>query len=396
MVSSLAMPTMVSDAELLARMVAFDTTSHRSNRPLAEFLLDYLDHPGIEVVLNPAPTGDKLNLAIFVGPPVGRERRGLVLSGHLDVVPAEEPGWLGDPFVLRDGGDRFIGRGACDMKGFVALAVNRALAAAASPTPLAAPLVLILTYDEEVGTLGARHFAATWDPARSLPASAIVGEPTELEVVRLHKGHLKMRVEVHGQPAHSGYPHLGHNAIEPVGRLIVALTELRRALEAERSAQSEHFPEVPFVALNVARVEGGAAVNVVPDHCVLELGGRVLPGILSSELEERLRATVEGALAGERFSVELLSDSPPLFVADEAPICRYLSGLMQQRHTASASYATDAGWLQQLGLDCAIWGPGSIAVAHKPEEHMPKAAYARGGALLDRAINHFCQGGAGA
>lgn len=385
---TLTAPTL-TDIELLERIVSFDTTSRNSNLPLADFLCEYLDRPGIEIVRNPSPDGEKANLVVFVGPPVDPETRGgLVLSGHMDVVPAEEPGWQGDPFTLRDGGDRWIARGAADMKGFVALAVNRAVQAA--KVPLRQPLVLALTYDEEVGTLGARHLAHTWDRDRPLPRHAVIGEPTGLEVVRLHKGHLKLRVVFHGTGAHSGYPHLGHNAIEPAARTIVALTALRRELEAERSAFSEHFPQVPFVALNVARVFGGTAVNIVPDSCTVELGLRVLPGLDTGELEARLRARIEESAAGERFEVENLSDSPPLQLSAEAPICRYLCEQVRQTGTVSASYATDAGWLQDLGMDCTVFGPGSIEVAHKPEEFMPKDEYRQGGELLDRAVRAFC------
>lgn len=381
-------PTL-SDPELLERLVGFDTTSRYSNLPLAEFLCDYLDRPGIEIQRNPSPDGEKANLVVFVGPEVEAEtREGLVLSGHMDVVPAEEPGWLGDPFTLRDGDDRFIGRGAADMKGFVALAVNRAVAA--SQETLRRPLVLVLTYDEEVGTLGACHFAKTWDRERRLPRSAIIGEPTSLEVVRLHKGHLKMRVVFRGQGAHSGYPHLGHNAIEPAARCVVALSELRREMEAERQPLHEHFPEVPFVALNLARIYGGSAINIVPDACSLEIGGRILPGMEAADLEDRIRQVISRTAEGETYDIEILSNSPPLHLEESAPICRYLSRQAGQTRTVSASYATDAGWLQTMGMDCAVWGPGSIEVAHKPEEFMPKDQYRRGGELLDQVIHDFC------
>lgn len=380
------MTALYSDAELLARMVAFDTTSCNSNLPLADFLCDYLDRPGVEITRAPSPDGSKANLVVHLGPEVGPEGEGLTLSGHMDVVPAEEPDWTSDPFTLTDAGDRYVGRGACDMKGFVALAVNRAARLAGQP--LHRPLALVLTYDEEVGTLGARHFAETWQ--QPLPRHGIVGEPTSLEVVRVHKGHLQMKVTLTGVAAHSGYPHLGVSAIEPAGRVIVALSELRQQLQSEQPAHRELFPEVPFVALNVGLVHGGVAVNVVPEHCVLQLGARVLPGMDSAQLAARIRETVAAVTDPERCTIELVNDSPPLLVAEDAPICRQLYPLVGQRETVSASYATDAGWLQRLGLDCAIWGPGSIAVAHKPNEYMPKDQFQRAGELLDRVVAERC------
>lgn len=384
------MITMLSDQDLLARLVAFDTTSHRSNLGLVDFLCDYLDLPGVEVVRNASPEGDKANLVIFAGPPVDPEARdGLVLSGHMDVVPALEPEWQSDPFTLRDEDGTLVARGAADMKGFVALAANRLRATAAAGT-LRRPLVLVFTYDEEIGTVGARHLRHTWPAERPLPRRAVIGEPTSLRVVRMHKGHLKMRVSFHGVPAHSGYPHLGVNAIEPAGRAIVALSQLRRELESERPRHHEFFPEVPYVALNVAMISGGAAVNIVPERCTLDLGARVLPGMGSEQVIERIRGAVTAVTDAKRCEIELLGDSPPLLLGEGAPICHHLCEMVGQVETHSASFATDAGWLQQLDLDCVIFGPGSIEVAHKPNEWMPKEEMVRGGELLDRLIHDLC------
>ena len=381
--------TLLPDAGLLARLIAFDTTSRNSNLPLADFLCDYLDRPGIRISRVPSADGTKTNLVTWVGPEPTADRRGLVLSGHMDVVPAEEDGWTSDPFTLTDGGDRWVARGSCDMKGFLALATN--LAAEAATETLRAPLALVFTYDEEVGTLGAKRLTESFPEAASLPRSAIIGEPTSLRVVRTHKGHFKLRVILHGVSAHSGYPHLGTNAIEPAGRVITALAALRRELEAETPLNRELFPEVPFVPLNVGTVHGGSAINVVPDRCVVEAGVRPLPGITSAELIERVDRAVLAAAAPFKPDIELLSDSPPLLLDEAAPIHRHLCALVGQTAGASVSFATDAGWLQRLGLDCAIFGPGTIEVAHKPNEHLPKDEFAAARGLLARTIDAFCR-----
>ena len=387
----------LSDADLLARLVAFDTTSRNSNLPLADFLCDYLDRPGIRIERQPSPDGSKANVVAWLGPePVGPqgERPGLVLSGHMDVVPAEEDGWRSDPFTLADAGDRWVARGACDMKGFLAIAANAAIDAVAEGS-LRAPLALVLTYDEEVGTLGARHLLESYAAGSLLPRSAVIGEPTSLRVARAHKGHLKMRITLHGRSAHSGYPHLGANAIEPAGRVIEALAALRRTLEREETPHADLFPEVPFVPLNVATVHGGSAINVVPDRCTVELGVRPFPGMDSTALAARVRQTVLAALSGIRLEippdVEILSDSPPMLLGEEAPIHRHLCSLVGQESGSTVAFATDAGWLQRLGLDCAIFGPGTIAVAHKPNEHVPKAELARARELIAETVRRFCQ-----
>jgi len=412
------MPSALSDTDLLARLVAFDTTSHKSNLDLAGWVADHLDRPGVAIAHHPSADGTKANLLVRVGPPADEDRRdGLVLSGHMDVVPALEAGWSSDPFQLTDAGDRLVARGSSDMKGFLALATR--LARRLDPDGLAAPLVLLFTYDEEVGTLGARHLVEDWatSPARDvigpLPRAAVIGEPTELRAVRLHKGHLKLRFSLTGRSAHSGYPHLGVNAIEAAGRAVAALSRLRRDLEGERAASSRHFPGVPFAALNVGTIAGGSAINVVPDRCVLEVGARVLPGMDSADLERRVRQAVAGAVGdwaleaasegGEAVEVpveaDLLSDSPPLKTEADAPLHRHLCSALGQacgdadgEPDEGVSYATDAGWLSRLGLDCVIFGPGSIEVAHRPDEFVPKADLVAAGEHLDGLVERFCRG----
>jgi acetylornithine deacetylase len=378
----------LSDAELLARLVGFDSTSRNSNLPIADFLCDYLDRPGVRIARNPSPDGGKTNVIAWLGPEPEGDRRGLVLSGHMDVVPADEEGWRHDPFALADEGNRWVGRGSCDMKGFLALAAN--LAIEARPERWRAPLALVFTYDEEVGTLGAKRLTESFPAAERLPRSAIIGEPTSLRVARTHKGHAKLRVTLHGVSAHSGYPHLGANAIEPAGRVIVALAALRRELEAEAPPNRELFPEVPYVPLNVGTVHGGSAINVVPDRCVVEVGFRPLPGVTSEELIERVSRAARVAAAPFEPTIELLSDSPPMLLDEASPIHRHLSGLVGQSAGASVSFATDAGWLQRLGMNCAIFGPGSIEVAHKPNEFLPKDEFAAARGLLERTVDHFC------
>lgn len=377
-----------SAAEVLRHLVGFDSTSRNSNLPIAEWIEAHLDRPGVSVTRNPSPDGEKTNLVVHVGPPVDPESRaGLTLSGHMDVVPAEEPDWRSDPFVLRETDDAFYGRGACDMKGFVALAVD--LAARIDPASLRHPLVLVLTYDEELGTLGARHFAKTWRGA--LPRAAIIGEPTSLAAVRLHKGHAKCRLTLRGVGAHSGYPHLGKSAIEPAGKAIQALAGLRRELESEGGPHAEHFGAVPFVALNMARIRGGTAINIVPDLCEIDLGFRLLPGMTSAPMVERLRSVLDAALEGDDFTFEFLDESPPLEVQESAPIHGAVCELIGQTETVAVSYATDGGWLSTLGLDCLIWGPGTIEVAHKPNEVLPKDEFDRAAGLLGTLVERFCR-----
>lgn len=376
----------LDDRALLARLVAFDTTSALTNLPLVDFLCDYLDRPGVRIARQPSDDGTKANLVVTAGP-AAADRAGLVLSGHTDVVPAGEPDWRSDPFALADEGDRYVGRGTADMKGFLALAANRL--AGSDLAALRRPLCLLFTYDEEVGTRGARYFAASYAGAGELPRDVVIGEPTGLRVVRAHKGMLRLRIGFEGRPAHSGYPHLGRSAIEPAGRAIVALAELRRVMELERPPHAELFPEVPFPALNVGTVRGGRASNVIPDQCELELGIRLLPGMPASEMAERVAGTIR-SVVDEPFTLERVSESPAMVLGPDAPLHRTLSDLVGQRESHSVMFATDAGWLQRAGFRCVLFGPGSIEAAHRPNEFLPVAEFRRAGEVLDRLVERCC------
>jgi acetylornithine deacetylase len=306
----------------------------------------------------------------------------------MDTVPALEPEWRSDPFTLTEVGDRYVGRGSADMKGFLALAANRM--AAVDPATLRRPLVLLFTYDEEIGTLGARHFTETWPALERLPREIVIGEPTSLKVVRAHKGLLRLRLRFTGRAAHSGYPHLGKSAIEPAAHAIVALSELRRRMEGERPPNGDRFPDVPFAALNVGTVTGGSATNVIPDRCEVDLGIRLLPGMSHEAMAERVRETVAAALGAEPFTLEHVSLSPPMIVSVDAPIHRELSEAVHQHDEHSVMFATDAGWLQTAGFQCVLFGPGSIEVAHRPNEFMPAAELRRAGELLEGLVRQRC------
>ena len=371
---------------LLDRLVAFESVSHRSVLPIADFVCDLCDAPETRIERLPAGDADKVNLWLEKGPPA-RDGSGLVLCGHLDVVPAGSA-WTAPPFRLTDRGDRWVGRGTCDMKGFLALAIHRFLTL--DPDRLSAPLALLLTCDEEVGSRGAQHLTA--GPAEApRPGAVWIGEPTELRAVRLHKGHLRLRVELEGESGHSAYPDRGRNAIEPAGPVLVALAGLRRQLAAERPDVGRHFPEAPFTVLNIGRIEGGEAVNVVPDRCRIELGLRLLPGTAAEEIAERVARTVHGAAPEAVLTIDNLS--PPLSTPEASALHRALCAALGQRETAAVSFSSDGGVLSTRGFECVLCGPGSIEVAHRPDEFLPKAESARAAEILTTVVRGFCQTG---
>jgi len=266
------------------------------------------------------------------------------------------------------------------------------LLAEVDPSTLRSPLVGLFTFDEEVGTLGAHHFLKHWSSQRILPRSAIVGEPTSMQAVRMHKGHAVMRTTVAGRSAHSGYPHLGVNAIEPAAQIITALSALRTSFAQETCRTSEYFLDVPFAALNVAQVSGGQAINIVPERCTIDIGVRALPGMDCSSLVDRIREAVESANPGAEANVtfELINDSPPFEVSESAPIYKAVCQMVNQRETVGVNYASDAGHLATMGIDCVLFGPGSIDVAHRPNEFVPIDEFERAKGLLRSLAQQRC------
>jgi acetylornithine deacetylase len=201
-----------------------------------------------------------------------------------------------------------------------------------------------------------------------------------------------MRIQLlfHGRAAHSGFPYLGRNAIEPAARAIAALAELRATMERERPAHGEYFPEVPYAALNIGVVQGGSAANVIPDLCTVQLGIRLLPEMEGEEVAERVREAVASALPDERFDLTIPSRSPAMILDEGAALHQELTSLVGQTGTESVAFATDAGWLQRAGYRCVLFGPGDIKVAHRANEFVPIAELERAGVVLDALIRRRC------
>jgi acetylornithine deacetylase len=272
------------------------------------------------------------------------------------------------------------------MKGFLALAVNRLLAA----DRLGRPLALLVTYDEEVGTLGARALAEAGGSSILLPSRTIVGEPTGLRPVRLHKGHLRLRLVTTGVPAHSAYPARGRSAVEPAARAIVALADLDRRLRQEVSRVSDRFTDTPFSSLNVGRVVGGTTANVVPDRCEVLIGLRLLPGIDPAVMTDRVETAIRETIGDADWILETVGLSPSMESSANADVYRTLQAEVGDTTDQGVAFATDAGWLERLGHACVIFGPGSIEVAHRPNEWMDAEELAHAGEILDRQIGRWC------
>jgi acetylornithine deacetylase len=356
--------------QMLTALTAFPTVVGTPNGALLAFVRDWLAGCGISCHLLPGPEGDRANLFATIGDPA---RPGWVLSGHVDVVPATEPGWQGDPFVLRESGGRLIARGACDMKGFVAavLAAVPALAA----MPLAAPIHIALSYDEEAGCKGVPHLLAALPDLCAPPLGAIIGEPTGLVPVLAHKGKAAVRVVAEGITGHSSRPDLGANAIHALVPVLAAATAQAQALEG--GARDPRFAP-PWSSLQIGTLAGGQAINIIPGHAEACIEARAIAG---ADPEALLAPVIAAAkVAGAR--AEMISSYPALALEEVHPLAELTSKISGHAPLDAVSFGTEAGLFQVAGVPAIICGPGDIARAHRPEEFLLREELAQAGAMV--------------
>jgi acetylornithine deacetylase len=370
---------------ILERLVAFDTTSHLSNLALIEWVERYLAGHGVRTRRVESTDGAKSNLIASLGPAVDG---GVVLSGHTDVVPVAGQAWTSDPFALNERDGRLYGRGASDMKGFIALAL------AAAPDFLAAPLKrpihFAFSYDEETGCFGAPAMIEVIARELPKPALVVVGEPTSMEVVSAHKGIAVWRVTVTGHEAHSAQTHLGVSAIMVAARLMGALADLAERLEREADPASPFQPK--GTTLTIGLVGGGTAGNILARRCVFQFDLRSPPGDGARErlgevfaLARRLDAEIKARFPEAGVTIEPLADVPPLRPEPDGPAEAFVRALAGDNGPARAvSFASEAGQFQVAGLPAVLCGPGSIDQAHQPDEYVELTQIERGAAFMVR------------
>ncbi len=370
---------------ILERLIGFDTTSRDSNLALIVYVEEMLSGLGITSHRVANPEGTKANLYATLGPSVPG---GIVLSGHTDVVPVDGQSWSSDPFVLTQRDGRLYGRGTCDMKGFIALAL------AAAPDILKrkprVPVHLALSYDEEVGCLGAPSMIERLVRDLPPPSAVIVGEPTNMQVVGGHKGISSWIVTVTGHEAHSSLTHLGVSANMVAVRLMQALADLADQLEHNCPPGSLFMP--PHATLTIGQVNGGTAVNILARQCAFVFDLRTPPGTDADELVAPFLAlcALHDAQLKDRFvgcgvSVVRRSRTPGFALEPDSPaerLARRLTG--DNGPSRVVPYAAEAGQFQGAGFSTIICGPGSIEQAHQPDEFLEVEQFDRGAAFMQR------------
>ncbi|HVB18335.1 MAG TPA: acetylornithine deacetylase, partial [Stellaceae bacterium] len=380
--------------EILERLVGFDTTSARSNLDLIEWIADYLGRYGIASERSAAMPG-KANLFATIGPVA---QGGVILSGHTDVVPVAGQEWHSDPFHLTDKDGRLVGRGSADMKGFIALVL--AQVPDMVRRGLAVPLHLAFTHDEETGCFGAPALIRALPTGEARPLLAIVGEPTSMQVANRQKGCSFFRTRVTGREGHSSAPERGVSAIFAAAEIVAEIG--RVASEARGRARPDSGFDPPHTTLSVGTIAGGTAVNIIARDCAFDWDLRNLPDddaaalkaridhFVAADLLPRLRAVYPEASV----ETETVVAVPPLLAMPGSPAEMLARQLTGANTTTTISFASEAGLYQQAGIPAIVCGPGSIDVAHKPDEFITRSELAAGAAFLDRLLDWATSGGA--
>jgi acetylornithine deacetylase len=351
----------------------------QSNRAVIDLLAGWLGDLGFACDIQQVSPG-KFNLLATYGTGPG----GLVLSGHSDTVPYDDALWKTDPLKLTEVDGRWLGLGSCDMKGFFALAIE-----ALQPLldkPFKQPLIILATCDEESSMSGAKALAAA---GGTLGRAAVIGEPTGLKPIRLHKGVMMERIEILGRSGHSSDPSLGHSALEAMYDAIGALKNLRQ--QWQEKYRNPQF-SVPAPTMNFGCIHGGDNPNRICGQCSLEFDLRPLPGMDPEMLRSAIRQKLQPLAELHQVKIDyapLFSEVAPFEQNADAELVRVAERLTG--HTAEAvAFGTEAPYLQRLGCETIVLGPGDIACAHQPGEYLEMSRLQPTVRLLRQLIEHYC------
>ncbi len=379
--------TTLSTKEMLARLVSFDTTSCHSNLALIHWVQDYLGEYGVRSELIYDATKNKANLHAVVGP---EDRAGVVLSGHTDVVPVEGQAWDSDPFQLREHDGRLYARGTCDMKGFIAVALAKLPEMVKKP--LASPIHFALSYDEELGCLGAHDLVKRLAGLPVRPKLCVVGEPTSMKAITGHKGICDFDCTVHGKESHSSLAPYAVNAVENAAELVAYIKSVARRMASEGPFNKQFDP--PFTTVHTGMIKGGTALNIVPNLCEFSFEIRNIPEVNPETLVEEIRQyafkTLEPRMKDidpkTGFSFKPSARVHAFDIANDDPAVDFVLSLSGSNATEKVSFATEAGLFQQRGIPTVVCGPGSIAQAHKPNEFVAVDQLTKCENFMDRLL----------
>jgi acetylornithine deacetylase len=363
----------MNSEKILAQLVAFDTTSRTSNLQLIDFIRNLLNDHGIESLLVHNDDQSRANLYATIGP---GDIGGVMLSGHTDVVPTTGQDWHSDPYHLKTGDKLLVGRGSCDMKGFIACVL--AGLPQITTGSLKMPIHLAFSYDEEIGCLGAKKLVDAMTGFEVKPRIGLIGEPTNMSMVLGHKGKLSYRVTVSGLSCHSAYISNGVNAVEYAAELIAFIRNMNTRVQQELI---DHSYTVPHSTFHVGTINGGTALNIVPKQCEFEFEIRNLPQEDLDALVHEIRHYASDVLLADMKSrypdseirFDETSSYPGLHTDPASTVIAYTRSINPIDNIGdNVSFGTEAGLFDGIGVNCLVCGPGSIDQAHKPDEFVSR------------------------
>jgi acetylornithine deacetylase len=380
--------TVLSSQEMLAKLVSFDTTSVKTNLELIHWVQGYLEEYGIRSTLIHDETKNKANLHAIVGP---ADKPGVVLSGHTDVVPVEGQAWDSDPFKLREQNEMLYARGTCDMKGFIAVALSKLPEMVKKP--LKSPIHFALSYDEELGCLGAHSLAEFIGKMPVKPKLCVVGEPTSMKTITGHKGICDLECTVHGKESHSSLAPYAVNAVEYAAELVAYAKSVARRIGNEGPFNKQFDP--PFTTVHVGVMKGGTALNIVPNRCEFSLEVRNIPEVDPEQIIEEIRQYAFKNLEPRMkdidpksgFEFKYTAGVHSFDIANDNPMVDLVLSLSGANSTEKVSFATEAGIFAHQGIPTVVCGPGSIAQAHKPNEFIAKEQLVKCENFMDRLVD---------
>ena len=378
---------------ILERLIAFPTVSSDSNLDLIGYAVDLLEGSGIASQIIRSADGHKANLFATIGP---ADKPGIMLSGHTDVVPVDGQNWTLPPFEMTARDGKLYGRGAADMKGFVASALAACLKA--SKMPLRTPLHLALSYDEEVGCLGVRDLIEMLSAVPQRPLLCIVGEPTNMQVATGHKGKLAARAVCKGREGHSALAPLALNAIHLGCDFVRALRDEQDRLARDGARDGDY--DIPYTTVHVGKINAGVALNIVPNLCVVDFEIRNVAaddaaGILDRLRDAASRIAVDAApIAPEAaIDIEITNSYPGLDTPATSEAVAFVKSLIGANSTMKVAFGTEGGlFSRDLGTPAVVCGPGSMAQGHKPDEFVSVEQLRRCDEMLGRLLSRLADG----
>ena len=376
------------ELELLERLIAFPTVSDQSNQDLIDWAEAVLKHAGFKTTQLPSETQGKSRLYASFGP---KMQGGLCLSAHTDVVPVAGQAWSRDPFKLTRDGPNLYGRGTTDMKGFVACAL--AAAERAAHSKMNKPFSIVLSYDEEIGCVGIREMMPKLKKLIGQPELVVVGEPTSLDIAIGHKGKVAMKVTCHGEAGHSAIAPRYRNAIHLAARFVEEVRQLQANLA--EGAQDPAY-DIPYSTVHIGKINGGRALNIVPDATTLEMEIRYLAQAPMHDLMALVRdianLVCENEGCKDAISIEPLASYPCLDMDASSEAVTKVQAIEGRDRVVKVPFGTEAGFFAELGLDAVVFGPGDMeANGHKPDEHIAVAELERCASALDRMLLRLTQ-----